>query len=195
MKLPGQRSGFHICDILNLNTAPVEPKQPPVVAAPPAPDGAKSPLTPPGTSPPMLHHVGAPASGSGANVRAGGASSSAALFGLPLHQHPSIVVPGPHQPMHVDEAVTLQNHHHHQQHHHYMAASRHHSHAAAAAAAAAAAGAMISSHHPYGAQSTFNHAMLSAFATSMFQGAKPWFHETEHYGESRASPVAQTCQY
>lgn len=185
MKLPGQRSGFHICDILDLNnstnnTSVAEPKHQTAhigggsdglhsaaASAPVAIDTQHSPPTPPGTSPPTLHHGGQHLSG-------GGAPGAAARFGLPLHHHHQ-QLGGLQQPMNADEAA-LQ--------HHYLT-GRHHPHSAAASAAAVA-GAMMGN-NPYNTQSSFNHAMLSAewaiAASSMFPGAKPWFHDQENYGE------------
>lgn len=176
MKMPGHRSGFHICDILDLNNSNNEPK----LAGLADIATSQSPITPTTNSsstnnnedtasPQLTVHnnnnnnvvtVHTPTGYPGASVRA--PQNGSTPIGL---QQLS------------DEALAAHQHHHNQLA--AAAVSRHHHH-----------------HHPnsmmgaspYQLPANINHAMLTAEAAagayqSMFSGGKPWFHEQDHYGE------------
>lgn len=188
MKLPGQRSGFHICDILDLNGSNADPKPSITDAGSVAalqPIGSdvqqqsqqQTPPTPPDTSPPSLTDVGT-VNGTSTTTSstttmstaaaASNAASSAARFGLQhqqlhsqQHQHGLHPVLHPHHPPPPpNHPLNADDAAALHQHHHYLTST-----AAAAAAAgrhnAATAAAMMNG-GPYGAPQTtaggFNHA-------------------------------------
>lgn len=179
MKLPGQRSGFHICDILDLNGSNTDPK-PTITDAsnlpPIGPDGQQplqqTPPTPPDTSPPSLADVGVVNhNGTTAPSATSPASSSATAlpnpirFGLPnqqlssqpLHQHAQQPQHTLHPALHPHHPPSLPPPPNHPLNADDAAALQHHHYLTSTAAAAAAgrhnaaAAAAMMNGSPYGA--------------------------------------------
>lgn len=197
MKMPGHRSGFHICDILDLNSSTNEPKLAGLsesLSAQPADVSTSNNTTETTTSTsPQLTPI--------SNNTISPTPATTVLGPVSSGSYPNV----PSRTTPLGQTIPNNNNNNNLQQHlsdEALAAHQHHHHQFAVAAAAAAANRHHNHHHPhhhnsnmlgsspYQLPSNINHAMLSAEAAvaagayqSMFPNSKAWFPDHDHYGE------------